>query len=166
MARKILAILAGLISGIVAISLLELLGHSLFMPPETVLSSAAAGQDESFFELVSSTMMMAVLGAYILGSFIAGLVCVLIGKKTELSVIVGALLTIAGVINLSMLPHPIWFVAGSLIVYAKKQSKAPSRNFNKSLTNSNSGFLKRALGKSLPFGSKRMGQQKTSKHCA
>lgn len=118
MARKILAILAGLISGIVSISLLEILGHSLFMPPEAVLSSAADGQDEAFFELISSTMMMAVLGAYVLGSFIAGLVCVFVGNKTELSIIVGALLTIAGVINLSMLPHPVWFVAGSLIVYA------------------------------------------------
>jgi hypothetical protein len=118
MARNILAILVGLISGIVAISLLEMLGHSLFLPPETMPGGAADGQDEAFFELVSSSMLIAILGAYILGSFMAGLVCVFIGKKIELSILVGALLTIAGVINLSMLPHPVWFVAGSLIVYA------------------------------------------------
>jgi hypothetical protein len=34
-----------------------------------------------------------------------------------MTLIVGALLTVGGVINLIMLPHPLWFSAASLLTY-------------------------------------------------
>lgn len=117
MTRKILSVLAGLICGIVSISLLESLGHALFMPPDHVTGVAAIMENDDFFQKLSSTLMVAVLASYIIGSFLAGFLTAWISRSIDMTLIVGALLTVGGLINISMLPHPLWFSAASLLTY-------------------------------------------------
>jgi hypothetical protein len=117
MAMKVLSVVAGLVAGILSISILETIGHKIFMPPGNVADVAALNQDVHFFNMLSSSVMLTILGAYIIGSAFAGFITVLISKNVEMALIVGSLLTVGGVINLSMLPHPLWFSAASLLTY-------------------------------------------------
>jgi uncharacterized membrane protein YeaQ/YmgE (transglycosylase-associated protein family) len=99
------------------IGLVEALGHKLFPIPQEITQTAEMQDTEALFALISPEILLFVLLAYIIGSFIGGFIASLIGKQTMLAVISGSVLMLGGVINLFMIPHPIWFVLVSMLVY-------------------------------------------------
>lgn len=116
--QRILAVLTGCIISVAVIFLTEALSHILFPPP--------AGIDPNNPETLKIIMMNApplalilvLLGAF-LGSFAGGIIASIIGKDKgkSASIMVGIVLTILGALNLIMIPHPVWFIIGSLVVY-------------------------------------------------
>lgn len=117
MGRKILAVIAGLIIGNIAIMLLHKLGGIFYPFPE--------GLDQNNMDDIASYMETAPFGAFIAvliahagGPFFGTIAATLVASKEKtitLSYIIGGLFTIFGAINLYMLPHPAWFNIDVLI---------------------------------------------------
>jgi hypothetical protein len=118
MIKKVLIIIAGVVSGAVVIYLVEALGHTVFPPPADIDMT----DPESIKTMIDNLPIgafMFVLAAYALGSFIGGLVSMLLSPKPTLwgSLGAGIVLMIFGLMNLVMIPHPVWFVIISLLLY-------------------------------------------------
>jgi len=56
---------------------------------------------------------------YMIGSFFAGIIATLVSKRVERipAIVVGIVLTLAGLFNMFNMLHPGWFVAVNLVVY-------------------------------------------------
>lgn len=114
--KEVLAVLSGLVVGMILIGLLEGLGHLIFPPP--------AGVDLSDMEQVAIYLQNApivallwVTLAWFIGAFVGGAVATLIAKEAgrRPAYLVGGILTLSGILNLVMIPHPIWFWLSILI---------------------------------------------------
>ena len=108
MVRTILAVLAGLIVGNLAIMGLHYVGMYFYPLPE--------GTDMNDMNAIAEYVKIAPLGsllmlmlAHIGGTFIAGIVAALLSIEMYVAYIVGGFFTIMGIWNLYLLPHSIWF---------------------------------------------------------
>ncbi len=114
MLRKIAATLLGVLAGILAISLVQALGHRFDPPPENpedleVMRAFIAGLPLRAF--------LFVLASYVIGSFFAGWTAGKVGKTMRPAWIAGGVLMLAGILNVVILPHPTWFMVASLSCY-------------------------------------------------
>ena len=108
MLRNILAVLAGLIVGNMAIMGLHYVGIYFYPLPE----EANIGDMNTIAEYVKVApfgALLMVMLAHIGGTFIAGLAAAMLSKKMYVSYIIGGFFTIMGIRTLYLLPHPIWF---------------------------------------------------------
>ncbi len=112
-----LATLVGIVSGMLVIGLVEALGHQLFPVPQEVTQAYENQDTEALLALISPAMLFFVLLAYLLGSFVAGSLSAWIAKSKKPAWIAGAVLTLGGFLNVTMIPHPLWFILLSLVVY-------------------------------------------------
>jgi len=110
MVRKILAVLGGLFSGVIMITIVEKLGHYLFPRPSGINDN----EMEALKQYVETAPVMALLFVilgYALGALIAGFVATKIAgdhKKTY-AVICGVIFLLQGIYMMYILPTPIWF---------------------------------------------------------
>ncbi len=114
-----MGLFAGLISAFIVIALVEMLGHSIYPPPEG-LDFSDTEQLKTHIDKLPFGALFFVLLAYWIGSFAGGLTLGIIASKKAVifALILGGLLTIAGLFNLLDLPgHPIWFWILSLASY-------------------------------------------------
>ena len=108
MVRNILAVLAGLIVGNLAIMGLHYLGIYFYPLPEgTNIDDMNAIAE--YMKIASLGSLLMVMFAHIGGTFIAGIAATLLSKEMYVAYIVGGFFTIMGIWNLYLLPHPIWF---------------------------------------------------------
>ena len=118
--RSIGAVIAGFVAASVVMILIESInGHVLY--PE--LGKAAAGLTDK--EAIRALMASAPAGAFLvvlfgwaLGSLVGGFVAGWIGSSAPVrhALILGGLLTLAGVANNLALPPPMWFWVAGLVV--------------------------------------------------
>jgi hypothetical protein len=113
--RVILSVVAGVVAGTAVVFLVESLGHRVFPPP--------AGLNPSDPESIRAAMaklpigaLLAVLVAWIAGSFAGGWLAALIARRVVPALIVGFLILAASAVNLIMIPHPVWFAIAGLLV--------------------------------------------------
>lgn len=107
--RRLLAVVAGVLAGIVAIAMAEFVGHLIFPPPEGMDISDPASIAAAM-EQISIGALVAVLVAWGIGSMVGGFVAARIdGKTGPGALMVGAVLLLAAIINMLMIPHPVWF---------------------------------------------------------
>ena len=118
MLRSIIAVIAGLIAGSIVIYLIELAGHALYPPPELFDPMDREAAKEMMDAAPIGSLLMVIL-AYLVGSFAGGAVAALVPAKSRLShsLATGLILMVFGIINLVLLPHPVWFWVLSLIVF-------------------------------------------------
>lgn len=118
MLRNILAIIAGLAAGIVVIFIMEFVGHGIYPPPAGFDPTDEAAMENVMMQAPVGALLMVIL-AYILGSFAGGFVASQLSRSAPLrnAIIVGILLLIAGVVNVFMIPHPVWYLVLSMAVY-------------------------------------------------
>jgi hypothetical protein len=57
------------------------------------------------------------LAGYALGSFAGGAAAALVGKSAWPALATGAVLTLMGITNVILIPHPTWFVVVSISLY-------------------------------------------------
>lgn len=109
MGKKLLAIFAGMVAGVITVGIVETAGHALFPPP--------AGMDVTNPEILKSMMSQLPLGAkltvivaWALGSLVAGLVAGRIAGTDGLipALIAGSFLLAGGIYSLVTIPHPVW----------------------------------------------------------
>ena len=117
MIRNILAALAGLVVGIAVISLIQKISHSVYPFPSDVQWNNPEAARLALQQAPVGALLIVLLG-YIVGSYAAGLVAAIIGPLAAKrnAILIGAVLTFTGVVNLVMLPHPGWFWV-SVLVY-------------------------------------------------
>jgi len=118
MLKKILLIIAGIITGTIIIYLVELVGHFFYPPPEEINTTDLEALKQIISDLPVGAFVFVLL-AYALGSFGGALLTATISKSSKVvnAVIVGAVLMIFGIINLLMIPHPVWFSIVSIFTY-------------------------------------------------
>jgi len=118
--RSIVAVVAGFIAASIVMMIVETInGHVLY--PE--LGNAASGMTDR--EAIRALMAAAPVGAFlvviagwILGALAGGWVTARLAPQAaaQHGLVLGALLTLAGVANNLMIPPPLWFWVVSLIV--------------------------------------------------
>ena len=118
--RSVLAVVVGfVVASLVMMAIEALNGHYLY--PE--LGKAAEGLTDR--EAIRSLMASAPVGAFLvvifgwaLGSFVGGLVAAWIAGRAAVghALVLGALLTVAGIANNLMVPPPAWFWIMSLVI--------------------------------------------------
>ena len=118
MIRSILSVIVGILAGVVTILVLEMAGHFFYPPP--------AGLDpqnvEAFKEFVAAApmgMLASVLIAWAGGAFVGGLVAALLSERRRglHGLAVGAVQTALAVAQLTMIPHPLWFMVVGVTMF-------------------------------------------------
>ena len=116
MVKRILSIVFGLIAAVVTISLVESIGHAMFPVPAIDMSSPDALKN--FMASIPTGAIAMVLVGWIVGAFIGGVIASLIDKENSFrnSIVIGVIILVLSVINLVMLPSPIWMWIGAIIL--------------------------------------------------
>jgi hypothetical protein len=116
--NKLVSILTGCAAGIAVIFVMDMLGHQMFPPPPE-LSLQNPEDLKKFIALMPVGAFLLLLGGAFLGSFVGGIVSAWIARENKFMnvIIVGVVLTALGVLNFMMIPHPMWFMIASLVIY-------------------------------------------------
>lgn len=116
--RYVLPVVVGAMSGMILIILGENALHNLYpLLPGTdkydpaSLAMALKLMPVRFFQLL--------LANYIISSFLAGVISTLVARRNTMrpAIVVGIVLTLAGIYNVIYLPQPLWFSVINLVVY-------------------------------------------------
>jgi hypothetical protein len=119
--RSIGAVVAGFVAASIVMMIVETLNGRVFYPG---LAKAAEGVTDR--EAIGAIFASAPVGAFLvvivgwaLGSVVGGWLTARIAGQSPVThgVVLGALLTCAGIMNNLMLPPPPWFWGASLIVF-------------------------------------------------
>ena len=116
MNRAVFATIGGVLVGIAIVFGAEMVGHMIYPPPEgTNLSDPE--QLRAIMDEIPLGAKIAVLIAWGLGTFGGGTVGVLLsGRKAWPAGVVALVMLTAAGVTLFAIPHPIWMVAGTLVV--------------------------------------------------
>lgn len=107
--NRLLAILAGVLSGGITVALVESAGHLIWPPPEGVdITNPEALA--AIMDTIPTLAIAAVLVAWIIGAFVGGFVAKKVEKSDGrvASLVTGALLMSFGIMTMIAIPHPIW----------------------------------------------------------
>ena len=117
--RSILAIVAGFVAASIVMMIFESINGRVVYPE---LGKMAAGMTDR--DAIRSLLANAPVGAFLMiiagwiaGSFVGGLLAGWIGRPSPVAhaLVLGGLLTLAGVANNLMIPPPIWFWVVGLV---------------------------------------------------
>ena len=118
--RSIAAVVAGFIVASIVMMIVETINGRVLHPE---LAKAAEGltDPEAIRALLATApvgVFLVVIAGWILGSFVGGWLAARIAGQSGIThgLVLGALLTCAGVANNLMIPPPLWFWFASLIV--------------------------------------------------
>ena len=116
MIKRILSIVFGLIAGVVTISLIESLGHAMF--PVAPLNMSNPEAIKNFVESLPIGAIAMVLVGWVFGAFAGGVIASLIDSENAFrnSVVIGVVILILSIINLLIIPSPIWMWIGAIIL--------------------------------------------------
>lgn len=118
MLRRIIAVLCGLIVATIDIFFIQYISHILYPLPEGFdFENIEAAK--AFISNMPIGAFLFILLAYASGSFIGGFVSALIVKEKKIptALIMATILFILGLMNLIMIPHPVWFAIATCLVY-------------------------------------------------
>jgi hypothetical protein len=115
--KNIIAVVAGVISGVATIFICEMINSMNIKMPEGLDMNNRAAM-AAWMQTLPLSAYLVVLAGYIVGAIDGAVVATLVSGRTTArpAVIVGVVLTVAGIMNVMMLPQPGWFVAASLSV--------------------------------------------------
>jgi hypothetical protein len=114
--RMVGAGVAGVLAAVVVVALIEAVSHAIYAP--------TAAQDLStpdamaaFVATLPLGAFLFVLGAYVAGTFAGGIVAAAIARRRAMlfAGIVGACILLGSVINFALIPHPVWFIAATIV---------------------------------------------------
>ncbi|HNR66645.1 MAG TPA: hypothetical protein PKN04_01320 [bacterium] len=118
MSKSAIAVMSGVLVGLVMIMAIESIGHSLFPLSEEVefIDPASLKQVMHFVPLPA---LLSVLAAWLLGSFSGGFLASLLApaKRTAHALTAGMALMLAGIVNLLLIPHPAWFILAGILLF-------------------------------------------------
>ena len=121
MGRKILAVVVALIVATAVMIIVEMLNSLQLKPPGNDVLNDPAKLREYMANGPAMAYVVVLIG-YVLASFAGGFIVTKMSRQvssgTTLPLIVGAILTAAGIMNFVMLPgQPVWFLVLSLLTF-------------------------------------------------
>ncbi len=118
MARNIIAIIVGIAAAGVAVYFVESINYSLFPLPQD-LDANNMDEMKAYVEELPVLAFAFVLLAHFFGPLVGGLTSAKIAASHQMKValFVGSFVLLMGLINLVMIPHPIWFMVLDLFMY-------------------------------------------------
>ena len=116
--RYVLPVVVGAMSGMILITLGEMGIHHLYPLPLGTDSYDVDSLAKGLKDMPKNFFYLLLLN-YIASSFLAGLISSLVAKRDTArpAIVVGIVLTLAGLYNVIYLPHPLWFSIVNLLVY-------------------------------------------------
>ncbi len=119
MLRKILSVLAGLVIAVLIIMGVEWIGIQLFpLPSELNMNDMESLRTHP--EMIPLANKLFVLLAWAAGTFAGSWLATVVSKRENFAqgLIVGIILLVLAIINMSLFPHPIWFwIIGILLFF-------------------------------------------------
>ena len=118
MVKYLLAIVIGIVVAGIIIMSGELALSKIYQLPEGI-NVEDKQQMSIAISRMPSYLFMLLLLTHAVASFIGGIVATLLSNRTEQlpAIIVGIILTIAGIINVLQFEHPIWFIIANIFAY-------------------------------------------------
>jgi hypothetical protein len=114
--RSVLATFAGVIVGIIVVVIVETLGHTIFPPPDGV-NLRNSEELAAIMDTIPMEAKVAVLIAWFCGVFAGGVTALKMSRGDAWPAwAVAAALYTGSLITMFQIPHPIWMIAGSMIV--------------------------------------------------
>lgn len=119
MKNRILGMGLGLIVAVVILMLSEKMIHHYFNVPHTLFEPEGQDVKEISSSTNTNTQLLVLMLAHAVASFFGGMIVArfLPTEWKKFCIRFGWILTFFNVLNLIMLPHPIWFVIASNLVY-------------------------------------------------
>ena len=116
MVRTVWGIVAGGVVGIVAMRLIGFVGDMIF-PVPAGLDISRPGASASYIDKMPLLSLLPVIIGWAAGSYIAAMVATRVARTTSMlpGLIAGAVPLLAGVLEMAMIPHPIWMWGLGLI---------------------------------------------------
>ena len=113
--RLTLAILCGLLVAFVSVAAIESLGHMIF-PAAGTADFSSPERIRAFMQSVPVGALAFVIAAWIVGTFVGGVVGSLIARPRArlISGVVGGLVLAATIANLVTIPHPPWMAVSGV----------------------------------------------------
>jgi hypothetical protein len=110
MIRRIGAVLAGMVAAFIVVALVEYIGR-LAYPPPGHLDYEDVEMMRSYVSSLPLGALFFVLAAWYLGTLAGARLACLIALDRPIfnALVVGAFLLAATLVNLFMIPHPLWF---------------------------------------------------------
>ena len=120
MMRNLAAAIAGLIAAMVAIQLVQMLGHLVYPPPADIEFGEPAEVRE-FMSTLPVGSILFVGAAWSVGTFVGTLAGALIARTGAIpyAIVVGGFVLAGAILMLVIIPHPWWFtIAAPLSIMA------------------------------------------------
>ena len=118
MKQNILSVVVGLVAAVITFIVIENINMSLYPAPKD-LNFKNPEAVKSFMQNQPFMHWLMVLAGWFIGSFICGSLIRLISKSNnkKLPLIAGSILTLSGVLNFVLLPHPTWFIIAGMLIF-------------------------------------------------
>ena len=115
--KLILGIFAGMLVFILCVAVIQFAGHALIPPPEN--ASIATPEELAAYLSERPVALVPVLLGYVLGSLAGGFAAARIAgpRAMPAAVAIGVLGMVANFFNLQAIPHPLWFVIVSFLIF-------------------------------------------------
>jgi len=116
--KNILAVVAGVLTGMIVIGIVEAIGHMVYPLPEG-LDPYNTDALKAYMADMPVGALLLVLLAWGSGSFIGGWATAMLASRSIrlFSIIVGVVLLAAGIYNMIMIPHPVWFMILGILIF-------------------------------------------------
>lgn len=116
--KRILPVIAGLLTGWVVIFGLEAVNHLVYPPPADLDFTNMEALTE-FMETLPTAAFVLLLVSWMIGTFIAGIVGALVNREAwkNSTIIIGVILALGSIINMTLVPHPTWLIIVASIAY-------------------------------------------------
>ena len=116
--KRILPVVAGLLTGWTVIWILEAVNHQIY-PPPTGLDYTDMEAITAFMESLPTGAFVLLLAAWMIGAFAGGTVGALVNKLAwrNTAIIVGVIMALGSIVNMTMIPHPTWLMVVASIGY-------------------------------------------------
>ena len=119
--RSILAVIAGFVAASAVMLVIETVNGRVLYPELGKLAEGMTDRGEIRALLATAPVgaFLVVLLGWVLGSLVGGLLAAWIGRNAPVAhaLVLGGLLTLAGIANNLMIPPPPWFWIPSLVVF-------------------------------------------------
>lgn len=116
MIKQIFGTILGAFLGGTSLGLIELLSHAVYPPPPD-LDPMDLDQLRVHISQLPAGALLFIIAAYVVGSVVAGWVAGKITRSMTCVLVAGGLLMVTGVVNVVLIPHPVWFTLASVVVF-------------------------------------------------
>lgn len=115
MLKLALGIIAGIVTGMIVISVIEMIGHAIWPPVAGMDAGDMDAVRASIAAMPPAALAMIVAG-WTAGAFAGALVANLIARRALAGWIIAGLVVIAIIVNATMIPAPIWMPVSGIVL--------------------------------------------------